>query len=245
MMCGGFRRVLTLVPLYVAEAEERGDLYSATYQMTGFSNVAWLSAGDVPEARRRLALVEQRWDPARFDVPRYMNLMAAAHIELYAGTGATAYRRVLRDWASLRWGLPFRVQITRFGMRFARGLSALAAYDTQHERRLLADARSCARAIHAEGVTWSRCFSELIEAGVAWRKRRPEQAVGHLERAEAYATTTGMVMHQAVARYRRGQIIGGDAGYELKARALAYMQDEGIRCPERMLDMLSSTVEHG
>jgi len=54
-----------------------------------------------------------------------------------------------------------------------------------------------------------------------------------------------MVMHEAVARNCRGQSIGGDAARALKTRALVYMQEEGIRCPERMLDMLSSALEHG
>ena len=242
MMCGRFREVLALVPLYVEEAEQRGDLYSATYQMTGFSNVAWLSADDVAEARRRLALVEERWPPALFDVPRYMNLMAAAHIELYAGTGTAAYRRVLRDWASLRWGVPFRAQITRFGMRFARGLSALAAFDATGDRALVADARRCAKAIHVEGVTWSRCFSELLYAGLATRGQRPGDALVHLERAEEHATTTGMRLHEAVARHRRGELLGGESGRSLKEAALGFMRGEEIKRPDRMLDMLSPSV---
>jgi hypothetical protein len=243
MMQGSFREVLALVPLYVEEAEDRGDLYSATYQMTGFSNVAWLTRDDVNEARKRLALVEERWPPERFDVPRYMNLMAAAHIELYAGDGVAAYRRVLRDWASLRWGVAFRAQITRFGMRFARGLSALAAYDATGKRSLLADAASCAKAIRAEGVVWSRCFAEILASGVAAREQRLEACVSHLERAEADATVTGMRLHRVVVRYRRGELIGGDTGRALTDDAVAFMQGEAIQRPERMLAMLSPRVK--
>src|SRR4029077_3781737 len=110
----------------VAEAENRGDLFSATVQMTGFSNVAWLSKDDVAEARRMLALAESRWPGARFDVPLYLNLVAAAHVELYDRKGSHAYRRVVRDWRPLRWGVAFRAHTTRFGMLLVRGLSALA-----------------------------------------------------------------------------------------------------------------------
>jgi hypothetical protein len=242
MMCGRFREVLELVPKYVDEAEERGDLYSATYQMTGFSNVAWLSRDDVAEARRRLALVEERWPPAEFDVPRYMNLMAAAHIELYDGTGATAYRRVLRDWRSLRWGVAFRAQITRFGMRFARGLSALAAFDTGAGVGLLHDAAGCAAAIARERVAWSTCFAEILRFGVALRRGRPARAVEHLERAERLAETTEMHLHQAVVRHRRGELVGGDEGRKLVRFARAYMDEQRIVNPQRMLDMLSPRV---
>jgi eukaryotic-like serine/threonine-protein kinase len=243
MMRGEFREVLKLVPGYVQEAENRGDLYSATYQMTGFSNVAWLSKDDVPEARRMLALAERRWPAEKFDVPRYLNLMAAAHIELYDGTGTAAYRRVLRDWTSLRWGVAFQAQITRFGMRFARGLSALAAYDAARDRALLRDAHACAKAIARESVVWSQCFSEILLAGVSARRGTKEQVLVHLSRAEEKALATGMSLHQAVVRHRRGEIVGGHEGRALIEEARAFMAEQDIKRPERMLDMLSPGLQ--
>jgi hypothetical protein len=243
MMRGEFREVLRLVPGYVQEAENRGDLYSATYQMTGFSNVAWLSKDDVAEARRMLALAERRWPTEKFDVPRYLNLMAAVHIELYDGTGADAYRRVLRDWASLRWGVAFRSQITRFGMRFARGLSALAAYDVTGDRALLRDAESCAGAMSREGVVWSQNFSEILLSGVSARRGSKEHALVHLASAEEKASRTGMCLHQAVVRHRRGELLGGDEGHALMEEARIFMHEQEIQKPDRMLNMLSPTLQ--
>jgi hypothetical protein len=127
-------------------------------------------------------------------------------------------------------------------MRFARGLSALAAYDARGGRALLADARSCARRISVEGVTWSRCFAELLLSGVAWREGRPEDSLLCLERAEAHAAETGMRLHHAVARFRRGQILGGETGRAMREGALAFMSAEEIRRPDRMLDMLSPAL---
>jgi hypothetical protein len=242
MMRGQFARVLKLVPTYVAEAENRGDLYAATYQMTGFSNVAWLSKDDVREARRMLALAESRWPTEQFDVPRYLNMIAAAHIELYDGRGRAGYERILRDWRSLRWGVAFRAQITRFGMRFVRGLCALAAYDDLGDRALLSDARSCAHAIARERVTWSGCFSQILLFGAAVRRGPGERSLAHLEQAEEKALATGMALHGAVVRHRRGEIIGGDEGRTLVDEALAFMAAQNIKNPERMLDMLSPKI---
>ncbi len=239
MMRGHFRQLAVDVPGYVDEAEKRGDLYAATLQMTGFSNVAWLCRHDVPAARHRLGLAEQRWPGARFDVPRYLNMIAGAHIELYEGRGREAHARVLRDWRSLRWGIAFRAQITRFGMRTARGLAALSAYDETREPRLLADAEACARAIFAERVTWSSCFAGIIAAGAQLRRGRPEQALGELQRAEERAEQTGMLLHHALLRLRRGQLVQGDAGRALVAEARAFMQEENIAEPESMANMLT------
>jgi len=239
MMCGDFREVLRLVPEYIREAESRGDLYSSTCQMTGFSNVAWLSQDDVAEARRMLAVAEARWPTASFNVPRYFNLMAAVHIELYDGKGREAYRRVLRDWRPLRWGVAFRAQITRFGMRFARGLSALAAFDETQDRDLLRDAERCANAIARERVEWSQCFSNLVLAGVYARRQRPMESLRQLLLAEDKATRTDMAMHRAILRHRRGELVGGSEGAALIRESREFLATEEIRCPERMLAMLS------
>ncbi|HEY4105588.1 MAG TPA: hypothetical protein VGM44_16935, partial [Polyangiaceae bacterium] len=242
MMRGRFAEVLNRVPDYVADAEKRGDLYAATYQMTSFSNVAWLSRDDVEEARRMLALAESRWPSKHFDVPRYSNMVAAAHIELYDGRGGAAYQRITRDWASLRWGVAFRAQITRFGMRFVRGLAALAGYDERADHSLLRDAESCARAIAAERVTWSGCFAAILLSGVAHRRGDASQTLRYLSEAETKARTTGMLLHCAVVRYRRGELIGGDQGRGLIDEALSFIEAEQIRNPASMLGMLSPRV---
>jgi serine/threonine protein kinase len=238
VMRGEFRNVFRLVPEYVEEAEQRGDLYSATYHMTGIGNLAWLSRDDAADARRRLSLAEQRWPSKTFNVPLFLNLQAAVHIELYEGRGRAAHQRVLRDWAALRWGIGFRVQMTRFGARFARGLAALAAYDERAEHWLLRDAGGCARAISGERLSWGTCFSELLLSGVAARRGNDQQALAHLLMAEELASQSGLFLTGVAARYRRGELIGGDAGRLLVQESLTCFSEQEIRCPERMLAVL-------
>ncbi len=242
VMRGEFREVFRLVPEYVQEAEQRGDLYSATYHMTGIGNLAWLSRDDVTDARRRLALAEQRWPSKRFNVPLFLNLQAAAHIELYDGRGRAAHQRVLRDWAALRWGIGFRVQMTRFGARFARGLAALASFDEKPQLDLLRDAAKCAKSIASERLPWGTCFSELLLAGVAARRGNDARALAHLVTAEDLASQSGLHLTGVAARYRRGELIGGDAGRTLVERSLVQLFEQEIRCPERMLTIFCPPV---
>ncbi|HTQ05723.1 MAG TPA: hypothetical protein VMI54_17795, partial [Polyangiaceae bacterium] len=103
----------------------------------------------------------------------------------------------------------------------------------------LDDARACARRIAAEHVAWGECFAALLASGVLVREGRTERAVVELERAEARATATGMLLHRAVARYRRGELVGGDTGRALREEALGFMAGERIQNPARMLAMLS------
>jgi hypothetical protein len=48
-----------------------------------------------------------------------------------------------------------------------------------------------------------------------------------------------MAMYAAAARSRLADIIGGDAGRELKASALARMSAERVQRPDNMLSMLA------
>lgn len=185
-----------------------------------------------------LSLAETRWPSKHFDVPRYSNMVAAAHIEIYAGRGVAAFERVRRDWAALRWGVAFRAQITRFGMRYVRGVAALAAYDECRKPALLRDAAACARAIAAERVTWSECFAAMLRAGVQQRRGDMESAVSAWLEAESKATEKGMLLHRAVARHRRAEVTGGDEGRALMAESLAFMREQRIENPRRMLSML-------
>jgi hypothetical protein len=241
MMRGSFGEVSARVPAHVAEAESRGDLYAATLHMTGFSNAAWLAADDVAQAQHMLSLAERRWPGKQFDVPRYLHMIAGAYIALYERHGSVAYARVLQDWRRLRWGIAFRAQITRFGMRTVRGLSAVAAFDETRDPSLLRDASACAQAIAKEGVTWSQCFAHMIQAGVAWRRGRASACVQYLASAEDKADATGMLLHRAVLRLRRGEVIGGATGHALVEDGRAFMAREGIVRIDSMAALLTPT----
>ncbi len=48
-----------------------------------------------------------------------------------------------------------------------------------------------------------------------------------------------MALHAACARRRQGEVLGGEAGRGLVARADAWMTEQKIRNPERMAAMLA------
>jgi hypothetical protein len=190
-----------------------------------------------------LEIVESRWQT--FHVPRFLNLQAAVHIELYDGAGTVAYRRVLRDWASVRWSIGFRGQMTRVAVRYARAQSALAAFDETRQPGLLRDASRCAQAIAREGAEWTSHFSDSVLAGVELRRGATERALVYLLRAEEKALNSGMRFQRLAMRYRRGELLGGDEGRALKDETLAFLAAQGIRCPERMLAMVFPAVGAG
>jgi hypothetical protein len=51
-----------------------------------------------------------------------------------------------------------------------------------------------------------------------------------------------MKLFAAVARRRRGELVGGDEGAGLIAQATAWMESQNIRNPSRMSDMVVPPV---
>ncbi len=59
------------------------------------------------------------------------------------------------------------------------------------------------------------------------------------EAAENAFRSAGMALHEAVARRRRGQVLGGTRGRELVESADAWMAAQKIKNPERLSAMLA------
>ena len=67
----------------------------------------------------------------------------------------------------------------------------------------------------------------------------PQSAAALRASADAQFTATDMALHAAVARRRRGELLGGVQGAALLAEADAWMTGQAIRNPSRMAAMLA------
>jgi len=79
----------------------------------------------------------------------------------------------------------------------------------------------------------------LVQAGAAATRGEAARAQGRLESAEARFMGADMPLHAAVARRRRGELMGGEAGGQLVAAADAWMSGQEIMNPTRMTQMLA------
>lgn len=241
---GEVKELSRRLPTLLKEAEERGDLLSATVLRLGFCNhVAWLAADDPETARQELEGALERWGRGRFD---YLNLWARSartDIALYSGEGDAALGRVADQWR------PFARSLDRFVQAgFIRGLDSRArrrlglaaqAAETRERNALLGGAERHARAILRERTHWAHPLALLVQAGAAATRREAERAQGLLQSAETGFTAADMALHAAVTRRRRGELMGGEAGSDLVAAADAWMSGQDIVNPARMAQMLA------
>jgi serine/threonine protein kinase len=236
-----------LPPLLLA-TEDRGDLYLGTYLGTRSLYMALLAADDHEEAERRQGQSLAAWSRQGFQVQHYFDWLARCEIDLYAGRGAAAWRRVRDGWRRFRSSHLDANQAIYVESRFLRARAALAAAaesGTPSTSALVRRAERDAAGIEREGVAWGAALARLVRAGVAAAQGQLAGA-GHLAGiAAAEFDALDMAHFAAAARRRRGQVLGGRDGAALAAAADERLRERGARSPERMTALLAPGTWHG
>jgi len=229
------------VPLLAAEAIDRGDLCTATNLRLSILNAAWLVDDSVEEARRVAQEASGRWGRERFNTQHWYDLTAHAQLGLYTGEGATALALVAEHWEGLQKSLLLRVQLVRIEALLLRARCALAAAGEVRESRagLLAQAERDAERARRERTPWGDALADLALAGVAASHGDDATARARLEAATSGFEAADMSLHAAVARRRRGELLGGDAGRVLVESADAWLRGQRIAAPERWVAMIA------
>jgi hypothetical protein len=241
---GEVKELSRRLPTLLKEAEERGDLLSATFLRIAYCNhVAWLAADDPQRARQELEAALAKWRRGKFD---YLNLWAhgaRTDISIYSGEGDAVLPRVEGRYRLFARSLDRFVQagsIRGLDSRARRRLAAAAQRENPSERdALLRGAESHARAILRERTRWADPIAFLLRAGAAATRGETARSLALLEPAESAFTAADMALHAAVTRRRRGELMGGEAGSDLVTAADAWMSGQDIVNPARMAQMLA------
>jgi hypothetical protein len=223
----------------LAEAEERGDLYTTVNLRIGHTNTVWLVADDVGAARRHVRQAMAAWPERGFSLQRYRAKVAEANIELYAGAGPAAYDLVVRQWGALRRSFLMRIQYLRGDAYFLRARCAVASSRVEEAARF-------ARKLDAERMPWTSVLASLVWAGVAGGRGDRAGTIAHLRVALERAEAVDMRLHAEVARLRLGALLGahdGGEGAALSEKARGWMADQGVVRPERIAAMLAPLAQ--
>jgi hypothetical protein len=212
-------------------------LYLAHCHWTFPGIVTWLAADDVAGAREQMQRARGQTTPSEFHIGHLWNMISDRQVDLYAGDGSGAYARITAQWPRLR--SMARIQLLRIEGAFVRGRAALAAVPRGDVRALVAAALADARRIEREQMAWATALATLLRACAAAAEGQRDPARTLLSAAIGGFDAAEMPLFAASARYRLGQLVGGDEGSALTAAALAWMSQEKIRQPARMIAMLA------
>src|SRR5262249_53914429 len=133
-----------------------------------------------------------------------------------------------------------RVESVRIDATYLRGATAVAAAPAGPKGAgLLKEAERDARALAKEEQPYAQAFSRALAASVALSRGRPDRApVPYAEAATAF-DALDMGLHVASMRWRQGEVVQGDEGRALVDGADAWMREQGIVRPDRMVAMLA------
>jgi tetratricopeptide (TPR) repeat protein len=217
------------------EATERGDRYDAANLGTQIGTLARLAAGEVEEARDLLREVMGHWTTEGFNIQHLSALYGRIYIDLYTGSGATAWERIPRMWSECRRSLLLRIQQIYIDVLQLSGRSALAAAAAAADPRpLLRAAEGYARRLERLRMPWSVALAGLLRAGAAAGRRDAALAVRLYGEAAAALDAVPLGVFAAAARRRQGELLGGDAGRALVEAADAWMRDRQVHDPARL-----------
>jgi hypothetical protein len=229
------------LPPILAEAEDRGDLFTATSIRIATQHVVLIAGGRSDEARVNADEAMARWSQAGFQMQHRYALLTHVEIDLSQGRYREAHARLERKWRTIESSMLLRIRQQRIDTLSARGRAAVAAAELagRDAKPLLAAAARHARRIIREAMPWAVAQGQLITAAVASGSGRPDTAIRELRAASAGFTSAGMALHAAVTHHRLGALLGGDEGRALIASAAAWMAQAGVTNVTGVLQMLA------
>lgn len=219
-------------------SDEDGDHYTAMTMRTGLAGTLLLAHGDLPRAVAEVTRAEAEW--AYGDELAHRGLLARAHIDLYAGDGVAAWRRVNDAWPALAAARLLRAQPVRVEAHHLRARCAIAAAEAGERREVrISDAEHDIGAIEREHVPWAASLARLLRAAVARLRGDDGATRAWLRAAEGDFERCGMALHLAIARRATGAIVGGGRGAELIASGDRWLRDHGVVEPTAFASMLA------
>jgi len=239
MYLGELAEVSRQVPVLLADARSRGNLYLATELCTR-SNYAWLAVDEPDEGERQAIESIARWSHKGFHRQHYSAMLARVQTALYRGNAEAGWRLLAEQDSAFRRSMLTRAQVLRIESLFLRARCALALAATgKQSSRFLSVARDGARRIGRERMPWSDPIGLLLRAGIAAFEGRAPLALSYLHDAADRFARADMKLYVAVARRRIGALQDDEHGRALAREADAWMAGQNIRNPAAMTHMLA------
>jgi hypothetical protein len=232
---GDLKGLVKWTPVYLREAEDRGDVYAQQSIRSWRSNMAWLVIGKPEDARAHLlAVAMERGGDTGFHLHDYYSVLSGAQIDLYVGDGDGALNRVERAWRSIEQTMLLRVQSVRIELHFLLGRAALAS--SRADR--LAVAKRAVVALSKEKIAWAEGLCALLRAGLTAASGDRDRAVTELVAAEDKLRTAEMPLHVQIARHSRGTLLSADAGAVLREDAEDWLRSQDVAAPRTFVRMM-------
>jgi tetratricopeptide (TPR) repeat protein len=218
----------------VAQAETRDDLYGKVV-FTLFLAYTAFAGGDPDRARSLAREAMERWTRDAFTIQHFYALRIETYCDLYEGDDVEAFRRLDRQWSTVRKSDVATVPSSWMEALALRAHTSLAMARRGPRERHLRGAEKAARAMARLGRE-AGAHAALIEASVSMLRDRRSRGARQAQAAAAGFEGLGMPLWSATARLAAGAAAGQEQGGGEPARTA--LLEHGIAEPARWLDVM-------
>jgi hypothetical protein len=241
-LMGGFAELTRLYDERLRDATRRGD-HALEKALRRDNRMVGLARDQPEDVHADIAWVAARTAPDD-SLGRWYEVQAKGEVYFYEGRGAEAAPLLAPGLAAFARSTLTRIQGARVAAWWLRGRLAVCRAHlpelTTRRHALLTEAARMVRRLAAERVGYAEVEGILIDAALAVHRADPRRALDRLLDAISAAERHDMPVYAAAARRRQGQLLGGDEGTALIARADDWMGRAGIRNPARMADVYAA-----
>ena len=241
-MSGRLRELCERFDRYTAAADRTGDRYLATNLRT-YLSIVWLIRGDCARAQHDMKGLLDAWPSDMYQVQHFFHLFSRCEQALYADEPEKAAEVLAVEEPRLYKSAMLKIRGVRVEHAWVSGRVALAMAERTAPaergpllRRAMRSVRFLRKADHQTGVA----MGAALAAGVHWlaSPRDRESTFRELERAVETAEAAGAALLAEVGRYWLGELLGDARGAELRARASAWLTEQGVQDPVRLAFMI-------
>jgi hypothetical protein len=219
------------------DAARRHDLYATSELRSSLQPMLCLMDDQLEAARDVVARAREDLSRRTVTVLHWQCAQSNAWAELYAGNAAKAVEVLGEALPAMRRAFLTRVYIVKAFVAYSRTTAWLGALSdgARESDRLQASIRRVSRDLGKDPI--SRAASHLISAELSVLRGELDAAVATYRNAALGFDAVDMIGHAAVARWRLGELVGGDEGRALLNQARAALDAEGIVRPDRVVAM--------
>jgi hypothetical protein len=238
IILGSFAALGERLPEWTSDAIRAGRRQE-TVEMTAFSALVEVFTGELDRAHKLIEEGRALWNAPRYTVTKFFLDYAEIPLLLARGEWERATVQIEHSLESARRWQFLRVISIREEMYdlHARSFAVLAV--RTGDRRAARKARVGARRLRGSKHPMSKARAELIIAALHTMSGELERARACWEAALPQFEACGMRAHQAALCLRLAECTQGEEASRLRARAADYCAAEGIREPERLLQLLA------